>query len=177
MERLTWNDKPGVEQRTMNCVKCPKNGECTDYIDCKNSAVNRLAAIEDILGDDYDLDRLKVIVNQRMTMREEVAERFRITKDVPVERISELVEADRDGRCVVMPCKTGDIVYEANKRGFVSTYRVTTIHASNCSILVGWEILDGVCTNLNGFEASAIGKTVFLTRESAEAALKGKQDG
>lgn len=63
----------------------------------------RLKEIEDILGDDYDLDRLKVIVNQRMTMREEVAERFRITKDVPVERISEMVEADRDGRCVILP--------------------------------------------------------------------------
>lgn len=36
--------------------------------------VERLASIEDILGDDYDLDRLR-----------------------------ELVEADRDGRCVVLP--------------------------------------------------------------------------
>lgn len=35
---------------------------------------DRLANIEDILGDDYDLDRLL-----------------------------ELVEADRDGRCVVLP--------------------------------------------------------------------------
>lgn len=60
--------------------------------------VDTIGAIEDILGDDYDFDRLKVIVNQRMTMREEVAERFRITKDVPVERLKELVEADRDGR-------------------------------------------------------------------------------
>lgn len=42
----------------------------------------RLAAIEDILGDDYDLDRLK-----------------------------ELVQADREGRCAVTPCKQGDIVY------------------------------------------------------------------
>lgn len=36
----------------------------------------RLAEIEDILGDTYDLDRLR-----------------------------ELVEADREGRCVVLPCK------------------------------------------------------------------------
>ncbi len=36
--------------------------------------IDRLAAIEDILGDDYDLDRLR-----------------------------ELVEADREGRCVVLP--------------------------------------------------------------------------
>ena len=36
--------------------------------------VDRLAAIEDILGDEYDLDRLR-----------------------------ELAEADREGRCVVLP--------------------------------------------------------------------------
>ena len=39
-----------------------------------DDAILRLAAIEDILGDNYDLDRLR-----------------------------ELVEADRDGRCVVLP--------------------------------------------------------------------------
>lgn len=40
------------------------------------SAIERLATIEDILGDDYDMDRLR-----------------------------ELVEADRDGRCVVLPAE------------------------------------------------------------------------
>lgn len=40
------------------------------------NAVYRLQEIENILGDDYDLDRLK-----------------------------ELVEADREGRCFTLPCK------------------------------------------------------------------------
>lgn len=39
-----------------------------------DDVVHRLAAIEDILGDEYDLDRLR-----------------------------ELAEADREGRCVVLP--------------------------------------------------------------------------
>ena len=43
----------------------------------------RLKEIEDILGDDYDLDRLK-----------------------------ELVEADREGKCVVLPCKVGESIWE-----------------------------------------------------------------
>lgn len=42
------------------------------YASQHETAIHRLAAIEDILGDDYDLDRLR-----------------------------ELVKADRDGRCVV----------------------------------------------------------------------------
>ena len=41
-----------------------------------------LLEVEDILGDDYDLDRLR-----------------------------ELVEADREGRCVVLPCKVGSPVW------------------------------------------------------------------
>ena len=49
--------------------------DCHKPTPCKlPKIVHRLAEIEDILGDDYDLDRLR-----------------------------ELVEADRDGRCVVLP--------------------------------------------------------------------------
>lgn len=66
----------------------------------------RLSQIEDILcdgGDEYDLDRLSLLCNQRMTMREEVSERFGWTAKIPLDRLRELVEADREGRCVVLP--------------------------------------------------------------------------
>lgn len=66
----------------------------------------------------------------------------------------------------------GNTVYEPNKRGVISTYKVISVHFSGCSILVGWDLLDGIYSNLNGFEISALGKTVFLTREAAEAALQ-----
>lgn len=69
----------------------------------------------------------------------------------------------------------GNTVYEPNKRGFVSTYKVIFVHLSECSILVGWNLLDGIYSNLNGFEISALGKTVFLTREAAEAALEERE--
>lgn len=58
--------------------------------------LERLATIEDILGDDYDLNRLKVIVNQCMTMREEVSQRFSLTAKIPIERLKELVETEMD---------------------------------------------------------------------------------
>ena len=66
-------------------------------------AFERLAAIEDILGDDYDLDRLAEIMNQRMTMREDVAERWKLTSDIPLDRLRELARAEKEGRCVVLP--------------------------------------------------------------------------
>ena len=61
----------------------------------RQNACEKLAAIEDILGDEYDLDRLSVMVNQCMTMREEVAERFSLTAKIPLDRLRELVEADK----------------------------------------------------------------------------------
>lgn len=63
----------------------------------------RLSQIEDILGDEYDLDRLSVLCNQRMTMRDEVSQRFSLTAKIPLDRLRELVEADREGRRVVLP--------------------------------------------------------------------------
>lgn len=138
MERLTLREAtgcvlPGFENNGVN--------GCYDIPDAEwlEESIDRLAAIEDILGDEYDLDRLR-----------------------------ELAEADR---------LIGMTVYESNKRGFISTYEVISVHISKCSILVGWNLLDGVYSNLNGFEISALGKSIFLTREEAGAALKArKQD-
>ena len=65
----------------------------------------RLSQIEDILcdgTDEYDLDRLRVLCNQRMTMRDEVSQRFSLTAKIPLDRLRELAEADREGRCVVL---------------------------------------------------------------------------
>lgn len=94
------------------CANCNSRNNCDD---CSlQKAVSKLSTIEDILGDDCDLDRLRVIVNQRMSMRDEVAKRFEITKNIPLDRLRELVEADREGRCTVLPS-----IYEAalNKWG------------------------------------------------------------
>ena len=109
------------------------------YASQHETAIHRLVTIEDILGDEYNLDRLR-----------------------------ELAQADR---------LIGMTVYESNKRGFISTYEVISVHISKCSILVGWNLLDGVYSNLNGFEISALGKSIFLTRAEAEAALRREQDG
>ena len=65
MERLT--------KRTGKTVGIGEPLRYYNYGDIKG-VLDRLAAIEDILGDTYDLDHLR-----------------------------ELVEADKDGRCVVLP--------------------------------------------------------------------------
>ena len=90
--------------------------------------------------------------------------------NVTVDHLRDLLQAEQDGRLVVLPCKVGDtvhFVYEGN----VHDVRVHGIHIGihNKSIL-----------NFGGYPVrcawgSEIGKTVFLTREEAEAALKGDE--
>ena len=104
MERLTERLENGVIK-----VK---------YASQHETAIHRLVTIEDILGDEYDLDRLR-----------------------------ELAQADREGRCVVLPCKVGETVY--------------------------WAVRGRV--RKAGFDLSAskyFGKYVFTTCEAAEQALK-----
>ena len=100
---------------------------------------NRLKKIEDILGDEYDLDRLSVMVNQCMTMREEVAQRFALTAKIPLDRLRELVEADKDERCVVVPVAIGATVY----------------HITTCKDFP--KILDGTLYDGNGALGTATG--------------------
>ena len=80
----------------------------------KQELYYRLFEIEEILcdsvgdndpdgEDEYDLDRLAVVCNQRMTMRDEASERFSLTAKIPLDRLREIAEAERDGRCVVFP--------------------------------------------------------------------------
>ena len=107
------------------------------------SAWVRLADIEDILGDDYDLDRLK-----------------------------ELVEADREGRCVVLPCKIGDTVYDI-LMGKITEKAIISIHFL-LSKSVNHLCLQAINNRgaLTTIETENLGKTVFYTREEAEAALE-----
>jgi hypothetical protein len=130
MERLT-------ERRDNKVIR-------VDLTKAKESVMSRLAAIEDILGDEYDLDRLR-----------------------------ELAQADREGRCVVLPVKLHDKLYYVDKEQVRET-EVESIHNWTSG---RWKLsthTDRQSTHWIGYEVDfdGIGKTVFLTREEAEAALR-----
>lgn len=122
---------------------------CPDY-----KTYQRLSAIEDILGDDYDLERLK-----------------------------ELVQADREGKCVVLPCKIGSKLYRTSMRKMqvyeVSVSREYFHDSKNKTTLFAIQIFENgkKSTSYECFEEKDIGKTVFLTREEAEAALEKMKEG
>ena len=134
----------------------------------------RLSQIEDILcdgTDEYDLDRLAVLCNQRMTMRDEVSQRFSLTAKIPLDRLRELAEADREGRCVVLPCKIDDEVY-VNITG--KTLPSTVVSVSWITETPTFKAMHGVQVCFV-FKSEDVGKTVFLTRKAAEAALKERK--
>ena len=100
MERLTTHiygyahGAEGVREDSLTGNYCRGEFEATAIVD-------RLAAIEDILGEEYELDDLKTA----MWCKETVGMAFSEDTD-PVERLRELWFADKDGRCVVLPAKT-----------------------------------------------------------------------
>ena len=123
-------------------------------------AVNRLAAIEDILGDEYDLDRLR-----------------------------ELKHADDEGRCVVLPCKIGDTIYE------IMRHRNSgTVEIAERTVLSVEKFQDGGYIKMQRWvpchytgdilkqrvdswaKIEDFGKAVFLTRKEAETALRREWD-
>lgn len=157
MERLTyWCDNGHGGGKWFVAIDA-EGGE--DY----GPHVDRLAAYEETGLEPGEIEQLKGEVFGLRLDKQEL-EQYRALG--PIDRLRELAQADS---------MIGQTVYEPNNRGFISTYKVISIHISGCSVLVGWELLDGIYSNLNGFEISALGKTVFLTREEAEAALRRGQ--
>lgn len=82
-----------------------------------------------------------------------------------VARLRELAEADKDGRLVVLPCKVGDTIYHISK--------VRTSHFEDDKIIIDdegrWKIYEMPFALIH---LPYIGKSYFLTREEAEAALE-----
>ena len=103
----------------------------------------RLNDIEDILSDEYDLIRLRA-----------------------------LVQADREGKYAILPCKIGEKLWCINNYGEIEE-----------TVAAGFLIQkDSICIYYkekmsSEYYNAPLGKVLFLTREAAEKALKGENDG
>lgn len=86
-------------------------------------------------------------------------------------------EADKDGRIVVLPCKVGSTVYTEFCDEIVEK-RIGQFHVNGYTEPRLWADIDCDWTSTQCVRWDlAIGKTIFLTREEAEAALKEVQKG
>lgn len=146
MERLTyWNEEYG----------------CWSYHCGSGEAANRLAAYEE------------TGLSPQACAEAREAGKVLSSCDISFGRLAELLTADKDGRLEVLPCKVGDTLYEVTGRKTISEYRVKAIRVELFCVFIEWEIEKGfVWQSLAGITQNEIGKTVFLTREEAEAALE-----
>jgi hypothetical protein len=119
-------------------------------------------------------DKLSAYEDTGMTP-EEIKKVQAAVNPIPFGRFREIMEAERDGRCVVLPCKVGDRIYVLEtKCDYEDECYNTTRPCCRCKHegekyqevevrIASWSDMQ---TINDGF-----GKTVFLTRPNAEAAL------
>jgi hypothetical protein len=143
MERLTFE---GNFCDIAQCreLPCPYNGACS-----QRKVWERLKAYED------------TGLEPAMCANYKTFEDEAISKDVTFKRIVALMEADRAGRLVVLPCKVGDTVWRI-KRTFEEYPDRSKPYIEPSGFLLQ--------------DVFNISKTVFLTREEAEKALEAMKD-
>lgn len=105
-----------------------------------------------------------IVFNRELTKAEKEIELWWNT--LTLERKSELYAAERDGRCVVLPCKVGEELFHNFSRG-VENGRVRRFQYNNDGLFM--------VNRFGAWKESEIGKTVFLTCEAAALAQEGKQ--
>lgn len=95
--------------------------------------------------------------------------------NTPISRLVELAEADKDGRCVVLPCKVGETVYFVNAKQILE-FAVVGYAVDETGISwVHSEHVDKIGnTNERTFSPDRFGKNTFFTSEEAEKALEAR---
>lgn len=158
MERLTYRDKDGFPMMK-------KRGGF------KQGGVERLAAYED------------TGLEPAMCANYKTFEDEAISKGVTFKRIVALMEADRAGRLVVLPCKVGGTLWVTGRDNVpremeleAPDIRAVCTDEDNLCMSTCNRKPDGFCAYRLRNDGADIGKTVFLTREEAEKALEVKLD-
>ncbi len=154
MERLTFEGN-FCDIAQCRTIPCPYNNSCT-----QKQVWERLKAYEDT-----------GLTPERCAefARAEAEGRYIVMRDAEQEgvaRLREIAEVDKDGRLVVLPCKVGDTLFRVFA-GEILEHKVGNMRY--LAIQGRWDIETyPFCPCVE----SSIGKTIFLTREEAAAALE-----
>ena len=152
-ERMTKRDTDG--RAMMDCEKCKadwtgKHGkpmaDCTALY-CRNRLLGRLVEYEDTGLTPAEVHSISGEWCAMMSVLNSIGS---------YDRLRKLSEADKDGRCVVLPCKVGDTIWRL-KRTF-ETYPDKSKPYTEADGFLLQDIWN-------------VGKNVFMTREEAEKAL------
>lgn len=183
MERLTTNksvaDMSMVELAHNSCyVDSEGNARYRDYemeMDARDFARNLMVTLtkDELSVDDAEFDE-EILDNLRIDpfsdVRGLIALFYRNMWAMAGlrEKLKRYEDAEEQGLLVRLPCKVGDsvcVIVEKN----ISKQKIQRV-------TFGSEGKIEFCTRKRGFALFDIGKTVFLTREEAEAKLKEMRD-
>lgn len=179
MERLTRKDSLGYYIEDISIPYDEKR---------RGPDVDRLGAYED--KGVAPEDALSALEMAKAACKLVVADAYIATGLMP-ERVSELAQAEKDGRLVVLPCKVGDTVYEIEPL-WISTICDKGSKCRSCKDFYEGGMGDlpcclrkdeDICLSISEKTATLsmiadwmdhakFGKTVFLTRQEAEEALR-----
>lgn len=157
MEKLTFD---GNFCDIAQCTSTPGGSFCEDGSCSARKVWERLKAYEDtgLMPEEIDMDH------------EAAEELRRLCRDYDLDRLEKLIEADKDGRVVVRPCKVGDTLFRVFA-GEILEHKVRNMRY--LAIQGRWDI---DTTPFCSYVESSIGKTIFLTHEEAEKALEAMKD-
>lgn len=127
-------------------------------------ALERLAAYEDTGLEPEELR--KILDSPTGAIAGEIAE---VTGSADVARASEIAKAEAEGRLLVLPCKVGDVLHRIYSMNHIEEDRAMGFLVTASGVWYWNE-------DYRETPIEKIGKTVFLTREEAEAALRGGAD-
>lgn len=151
MDRLTMRDANGFVERVCqygndDCILC----DCRTK--CNHDIFNRLAAYEDTGLSPEEVRSMRTAYDEN-----QVPYMIEAAGSEAV-HLYNLLQAEAEGRLIVLPCKVGDTVY-----------------------VIGTDFESGRLEGriykepFNLSHIAKLGKWVFLTREEAEAAMKGDE--
>lgn len=177
MERLTAKlDGKGVIMLPSGaehdwCIGARKVGDVTiQYL--SGTAADRLATYEDTGLSPEDIDALRAREQGLVELLARVSCGCAVTYD----RLRELAEADQTGRLVVLPCKVGDTVYRvASICTWPEAECPDDSHSCSGCRELRFEVVREKIENVGeAFIAVQYwGRTIFATRQEAEAAVEG----
>lgn len=208
MNRITRRNEDGIAYY-LRCFESPCNGNGCKIPKCSldDKICERLAAYEDAGLEPEEVKELEIenrglkankvimekiiegkhnlhdtaLINQQILQIAQLRAELEVLN---TPRLRELVQAEKAGRLVVLPCKVGDTVYvipskanyalnilsrhPENNRVYEQTVREIRTYNGSVFLLV-------TCDGTQSVHSKFFGETWFLTREEADAALEAQK--
>lgn len=165
MEQMTKRKLKGNGYYMKCSETCPH--DCQETCDCEefDKFVDLLAAYEKTGLEPQEIEHIVDAYGRGLSLWTESAQRLELVREIPDDRLREIAEAEREGRCAVLPVKVGGTVYR------VITTRDCPPLLSEISIKTVEQ-----AASLIGRMGKHLVISYYPTREAAETALKGEHD-